>query len=88
MAQIAQQDHLYVDIANISSLTTDEKKVLWNKHLNYNLLDVVLRWTASNIEHNAKVVEISYKASDTTLTIYYSKGGTLSSIAFTNPFAA
>ena len=88
MAQIAQQDHLYVDIADISSLTTAEKKVLWNKHLNRNLLDVVLRWTASSIEHNAKVVEISYKASDTTLTIYYSKGGTLSSIAFTNPFAA
>ena len=43
MSQIAQQDHLYVEVGNVEQLTTEEKALLKEKAKNGTLLDVVLK---------------------------------------------
>lgn len=48
MAQIAQQDHLYVEIADMSNPTNDELALLAEKFKAGTILDVVLKSVISS----------------------------------------
>lgn len=42
MSQIAQQDHLYVNVQNVEELTDGDKAVILEKYKNGTLADVIL----------------------------------------------
>lgn len=71
MAQIAQQDHLYIEVSELGTFTDAQKEKLVECHKAGTILDVVQR-SATGV---SKCISASYADADTTRTYTFVFGG-------------
>lgn len=71
MSQIAQQDHLYIEVSTLGTFTDDQKKALVEKFKAGTILDVVQRSSAGV----SKCISASYADVSTTRTYTFVFGG-------------
>lgn len=57
MAQIAQQDHLYIEVANLTAPTDAEKAQIRKAYLRGTALDIILKGDVQGMETQTKVVQ-------------------------------
>lgn len=71
MSQIAQQDHLYIEVTTLGTFTDDQKKALVEKFKAGTILDVVQR-SAAGV---SKCIAASFADVSTTRTYTFVFGG-------------
>lgn len=71
MSQIAQQDHLYIEVSTLGTFTDDQKKALVEKFKAGTILDVVQRSSVGV----SKCISASYADVSTTRTYTFVFGG-------------
>ena len=85
MAQIAQQDHLFIEVSALGTFTADQKAKLVESFKAGTILDVVQR-SAAGV---SKCISASYADASTTRTYTFVFGGaTLQSVTATETISA
>lgn len=85
MAQIAQQDNLFIEVSALGTFTDDQKKALVEKFKAGTILDVVQRSSAGV----SKCIAASYADVSTTRTYTFVFGGaSLQSVTATETISA
>lgn len=85
MAQIAQQDHLYIEVANIASLTSAEEKEIYSKLALNSLLDVVLVTDNSTAKTCYKVINYAITKATGSLEVNVGGSGAVTKLTISKP---